>query len=116
MLRRSVAPLRPSGGVPCIETVVVNRVTLTVPAEAIMTDVAREMPAAFSSLEGFQGFTAVQTGPQELVFIIRWATPEAAANGAAVIGPGAFNAWVAPRASGQDRVVGPVVLDIGWGA
>jgi hypothetical protein len=99
-----------------MDTVVVNRVTLTAPAEAVVPDVARELPAAFASLEGFRGFTAVQTGPHELVFIIRWATPEAATNGAAVIGPGAFNTWVAPRASGQDRVVGPVVLDIGWGA
>ncbi|MHB8399310.1 MAG: hypothetical protein ACYDCI_10320 [Candidatus Limnocylindrales bacterium] len=46
----------------------------------------------------------------------RWASPEAAANGAAVIGPGAFNTWVAPRTTGQDRVVGPVVSDIGWGS
>jgi hypothetical protein len=99
-----------------MDTVVVNRVTLTVPAEAVVPDITRELPSVFAALEGFRGFIAVETSPQELVFIIRWASPEAAANGAAVIGPGAFNTWVAPRASGQDRVVGPVALDIGWGA
>jgi hypothetical protein len=115
MLRGSAASPRPSGGVP-MDTVVINRVTLTVPAEEVVADVARELPAVFEALEGFRGFTSVQTGSHELVMIIRWASPEAAANGAAVIGPGAFNTWVAPRASGQDRVVGPVAVDIGWGA
>jgi len=99
-----------------MDTVVVNRVTLTVAAEDVVADVARELPVVFAALAGFQGLTAVQTGPQELVMIIRWASPETAANCAAVIGPGAFNTWVAPRASGQDRVVGPVALDMGWGA
>ncbi len=36
--------------------------------------------------------------------------------GAAVIGPGVFNTWVAPRATGQDCAVGEVVSDIGWGS
>jgi hypothetical protein len=97
-----------------MDTVVVNRITLTVPVEEVVADIEREMPAIFEGLEGFVGQTLVKTGPQEPVVIGRWASPEAAANGAAVIGPGAFNTWVAPRAAGQDRVVGSVISDIGW--
>jgi hypothetical protein len=78
--------------------------------------IERELPAIVAGLEGFVGQTLVKTGPRELVVVGRWASPEAAAAGAAVIGPGAFNTWVAPRATGQDRVVGEVVSDIGWGS
>jgi hypothetical protein len=88
------------GGVGLMHVVVVNRITLSVPVEEVVADIEREMPAIFAGLEGFVGQTLVKTGPQELV----------------VVGPGAFNTWVAPRATGQDRAVGPVVSDIGWGS
>jgi len=39
----------------------------------------------------------------------------AAPAGAAVVRPGAFKTWVAPRATGQDQMVGEVVSDLGWG-
>jgi hypothetical protein len=94
--------------------VVVNRITLSVPVEEVLVDIERVMPEIFAGLEGFVGQTLVKTGPQEVVVIGRWASPEAAAAGAAVVGPGAFNTYVAPRATGQDRVVGEVVSDIGW--
>jgi hypothetical protein len=96
--------------------VVVNRITLSVPVEEVVADIERVMPPIFAGLEGFVGQTLVKTGPQELVVVGRWVSPEAAAAGAAVVGPGAFNTGVAPRATGQDRVVGPVVSDIGWGS
>jgi hypothetical protein len=99
-----------------MDAVVVNRITLTEPAEAVIPDIEREMPPIFRSLDGFVGFSLVKTGAQEIVVIIRWSSLEAAQQGAAVIGPGAFNTWVAPRASAQDRVVGLVVVDAGWGA
>jgi len=99
-----------------MDTVVVNRITLSVPVEEVVTDIERVMPSIFAGLEGFVGQTLVKTGPQELVVIGRWASPEATANGAAVVGPGAFNTWVAPWATGQDRIVGSVVSDIGWGS
>jgi len=99
-----------------VQAVVVNRITLSVPVEEVIPDVAREIPPILRGLDGFIGFSLVQTGPQELVVILRWASPEAAAAGAAVIGPGAFNTWIAPRATNQDRVVGQVVVDEGWGA
>ena len=96
--------------------VVVNRITLSVPVEEMVADIERVMPSIFAGLEGFVGQTLVKTGPQELVMIGRWASAEAAAAGAAVVGPGPFKTWVAPRTTGQDRVVGPVVSDIGWGS
>jgi hypothetical protein len=96
--------------------VVVNRITLTVPVEEVLADIERELPSIFAGLDGFVGQTLVKTGPQEVVVVGRWASPEAAAHGASVVGPGAFDIWVAPRASGQDRHVGEVVSDIGWGS
>jgi len=89
---------------------------VSVPVEEVVADIERELPAIFAGLEGFVGQTLVKTGPQELMVVGRWASPEAAAAGGAVIGPGAFNTWVAPGATGQDRVVGEVVSDIGWGS
>lgn len=98
-----------------MHVVVVNKLTLTVPVEEILPDLERELPAIFAGLEGFVGQTLVKTGPQEAIVIGRWSSAEAAAAGAAVIGPGAFNTYVAPRCAAQDRAVGEVVSDIGWG-
>jgi len=97
-----------------MHVVVVNRITLSVPVEEVLVDIEREMPAIFAGLDGFVGQTLVKTGPQEVVVIGRWASPEAAAHGASVVGPGPFNTWVAPRSTGQERVVGEVVSDMGW--
>jgi hypothetical protein len=116
MLRPFAAADAAPSGDPIVHFVVVNRITLSVPVEEVVADIEREAPAIFAGLEGFIGQTLVKTGPQELVVIGRWASSEAAAAGAAVIGPGAFNTWVAPRATAQDRVVGEVVSDIGWGS
>ncbi len=99
-----------------MHVVVVNRITLTVPVEEVVADIDRVMPSIFAGLEGFVGQTLVKTGPQELTVIGRWASPEAAAAGAAVVGPGPFHTWVAPRMTGQDRAFGEVVSDIGWGS
>ena len=115
MLRAFAAADAAPGG-DSIVHIVVNRITLSVPVEEVVADIERELPEIFAGLEGFVGQTLVKTGPQELVVVGRWASPEAAAAGAAVIGPGAFNTWVAPRATGQDRLVGEVVSDMGWGS
>ena len=82
----------------------------------MVADIEREMPAIFAGLEGFVGQALVKTGPQELVVVGRWASAAPAAAGAAVVGPGPFKTWVAPRATGRDRVAGEVVSDIGWGS
>jgi hypothetical protein len=116
MLRPFAAADAALRGDPTVHVVVVNRITLSVPVEEVVADIEREVPAIFAGLEGFVGQTLVKTGPQELVVVGRWASPEAAAAGAPVIGPGAFNTWVAPRTTGQDRVVGEVVSDIGRGS
>lgn len=99
-----------------MQAVVVNRISLSVPAGEVIPDIEREVAPVLAALEGFVGLTVVQAGPAEVVVIIRWASVEAAAAGAAILGPGAFNTWIAPRATGQDRVVGTVAMDAGWGA
>jgi hypothetical protein len=99
-----------------MQAVVINRITLSVPAREVLPDIEREVAPVLAALEGFVGLTVVETGPAEVAVIIRWTSVDAAAAGAAVLGPGAFNTWIAPRATGQDRVVGTVALDAGWGA
>lgn len=95
-----------------LSVIVVNRITLSVPVEEVARDVEREIPSILRSLAGFEGATVVRTGPTEMVMIIRWSSAEAAVAGAAVVGPGAFNTWVAPRATNQDRAVGTVLFEI----
>jgi hypothetical protein len=99
-----------------MQAVVINRITLSVPAGEVLADIEREVVPVLAALDGFVGFTLVQTGPAEVVVIIRWTSVDAAAAGAGVLGPGAFNTWIAPRATGQDRVVGTVAMDAGWGS
>ncbi len=90
---------------------VVNRIRLTVPADEVIPDVEREVSPVIRALPGFEWFSVAKVGDQEVVVVIRWATAADAANGGAVIGPGVFNTWIAPRAESQDRVVGEVVID-----
>jgi hypothetical protein len=96
-----------------VSAVVINRIRLSVPAEEVAPDIAREFPATFRALPGFEGMELVQVGPQEVVVLIHWASAEDAQRGGATIGPTLFNTWVASRAESQDRVVGGVVLTIG---
>jgi hypothetical protein len=98
-----------------VHTVVANRITVSVPVEEVVADIERDTPAIFAGRDGFVGLTLVKTGPQELVVIGDWASPKAAAAGAAVW-PGPFKTWVAPRSSGRGRTAGDVASDIGWGS
>jgi hypothetical protein len=95
-----------------MSAIVVNRIRLRVPVQELVPVLEREFPALLRSLPGFERFSVVEAGPNEAVVVIHWATVEDAANGGAVIGPGLFNTHVAPVAESQDRVVGPVVVDI----
>ncbi len=90
---------------------VVNRIRLTVPVEEVIPDVEREVSPVIRALAGFEWFSVAKTGEREVTVVIRWATAADAANGGAVIGPGVFNTWIAPRAESQDRVVGEIVVD-----
>ncbi len=94
-----------------MSAVVVNRIRLKVPAEEVLVDVEREIPPFIRTLPGFERFSVAKTGDQEVVVVIYWATVEDAANGGAIIGPGLFNTWIAPRAESQDRVVGSIAID-----
>lgn len=96
-----------------MSAVVVNRIRLTVPAEEVLPDVDREISPFIRTLPGFERFSVAKIGDQEVVVVIHWATMADAANGGAIIGPGLFNTWIAPRAESQDRVVGEIVVDTG---
>ncbi len=90
---------------------VVNRIRLTVPAEEVLPDVEREISPVIRALSGFEWLSVAKTADREVMVVIRWATSADAANGGAVIGPGVFNTWIAPRAESQDRVVGEIAID-----
>jgi hypothetical protein len=94
-----------------VSAIVVNRIKLTVPAEEVLADVEREVPPIIRALPGFERFSVAKVGHQEVVVVIFWATAADAAHGGSVIGPGAFNTWVAPRAVSQDRVVAELAID-----
>lgn len=94
-----------------MSAVVVNRIRLTVPADEVLPDVEREIAPFIRTLPGFERFSVARTGDQEVVVVIHWATMADAASGGAIIGPGLFNTWIAPRAESQDRVVGEIVVD-----
>lgn len=95
-----------------MSAMVINRIKLTVPAAELTPLIETEFPPVFRSLPGFERFTVVVAAPDEIVVLIRWATAADAANGAAVIGPGLFNTYIAPVAVSQDRVVGQAVVDV----
>jgi hypothetical protein len=94
-----------------MSAVVVNRIRLKVPAEEVLPDVEREIAPFIRTLPGFERFGVAKVGDQEVVVVIHWATMADAVNGGAIIGPGLFNTWIAPRAESQDRVVGELVVE-----
>ena len=95
-----------------MSAIVVNRIKLRIPVEDLLPVLEREFPPVLRSLPGFERFSIFQAASDEAVVVIHWATVEDAANGGAVMGPGLFNTHIAPVAESQDRVVGPVVLDV----
>ena len=95
-----------------MSAMVINRIKLRVPVEEVAPDVAREFPDTLRALPGFERFRLVKTGPAEVVVLISWATADDAAAAAAILGPGLFNTWIAPRAESQDRVVGQLLLEV----
>jgi hypothetical protein len=94
-----------------MSVVVVNKITLSAPAESIRDAATTAFPPAFDECPGFERFTVVQTGESEIVVLIFWDSAEHAAAGAARIGPTVFNSVVGPVLVGQDRQVGQVIAD-----
>lgn len=93
-----------------MSALVVNRIRLKVAADEVVPDIDREISPLIRTLPGFEALHVAKVGDQEIVIVIRWATAAEAANGGAVIGPGLFNTWIAPRAESQDRIVGEVLI------
>ena len=95
-----------------MSAIVVSRIKLRVPVEELIPVLEREFPPVMRSLHGFERFSVFQAAPDEAVVVIYWASVEDAAAGGAVMGPGLFHTHVAPVAVSQDRVVGPVIVDM----
>lgn len=95
-----------------MSAIVVNRIKLRVPVEELAPVVEREVEPVLRGQPGFERCSLVQVGPNEMVIVISWSSVEAAGAAAAVLGPGVFNTFIAPVAESQDRVVGPVLLEL----
>jgi hypothetical protein len=95
-----------------MSAIVVNRIKLRVPVEEVVSAVDREVLPVLRALPGFERASLVQVGANEMVVVISWSSVETAGAGAAILGPGVFNRFIAPHAESQDRVVGPVLLDV----
>ena len=95
-----------------MSAIVVNRIKLRVPVEELAPVVEREVMPVLRGQPGFERASLVQVGSHEMVVVISWSSVEAAAAGAAILGPGVFNTFIAPHAESQDRVAGPVLVDV----
>jgi hypothetical protein len=96
-----------------MSTVVVNHLHLTIPVDDLVEVVEREFGPAFRARPGFERFHLVKAADDHAIVIIVWADAEAAAAGAAVIGPTLFAEHLIPvLASPQARSIGPAVVTI----
>src|SRR5262245_12528036 len=93
-----------------MSVVVVNKLTLSVPAEDLRDAVAAAFPAVFDKCEGFERFIVAQSDKHEVVALIFWDSAEHAAAGAAAIGPTVASV-VGSSLVNQDRTVGEIVTE-----
>ena len=93
-----------------MSVVVVNKLSLSVPAKDLRDAVAAAFPAVFDACEGFERFIVAQTAEHEVVALMFWDSPEHAAAGAAAIGPTVASV-VGSSLTNQDRTVGQIVTD-----
>lgn len=96
-----------------MSTIVVNHLHLTIPVDELAPIVEREFGPVFRAQHGFERFYLVKAADDHAIVIIVWADAEAAAAGAAVIGPSLFATHLIPvLAAPQERAVGPAVVTI----
>ncbi len=96
-----------------MSAIVVNHLHLTIPVDELAPTVEREFGPVFRAQPGFERFCLVKAGDDHAIVIIVWADAEAAAAGAAVIGPTLFATHLVPVLAGpQERAVGPAVVTI----
>jgi heme-degrading monooxygenase HmoA len=93
-----------------MSVVVVNKLTLSVPAQDLRDAVAAAFPAVFDACEGFERFVVAQTAEHEVVALIFWDSAEHAAAGAAAIGPTVASV-VGSSLINQERTVGEIVTE-----
>jgi hypothetical protein len=93
-----------------MSVVVVNKLTLSVPAQDLRDAVAAAFPPVFDACDGFERFIVAQTAKHEIVALMFWDSAEHAAAGAAAIGP-TVAAVVGSSLINQDRTVGEIVTE-----
>jgi heme-degrading monooxygenase HmoA len=93
-----------------MSVVVVNKLTLSVPAQDLRDAVAAAFPPVFDACDGFERFIVAQTGEHEVVALLFWDSAEHAAAGAAAIGP-TLGSVVGASLINQDRWVGEIVTE-----
>ena len=92
--------------------IVSNRIKLRIPVEELAPIVEREVIPVLRVQPGFERASLVQIGSHEMVIVISWSSVETAGAGAAILGPGVFRTFIGPHAESQDRVVGPVLVEV----
>ena len=90
-----------------MSVVVVNKLTLSVPAQDLRDAVAAAFPAVFDACDGFERFIVAQTGEHEVVSLLFWDSAEHAAAGAVAIGPTVASV-VGASLINQERTVGEI--------
>ena len=93
-----------------MSVVVVNKLTLSVPAADLRDAVAAAFPPVFDRCDGFERFFVAQSDKHEVVALIFWDSAEHAAAGAAAIGP-TVAAVVGSSLIRQERTVGEIVTE-----
>src|SRR3954470_17658999 len=93
-----------------MSVVVVNKLTLSVPAHDLRDAVAAAFPPVFDRCDGFERFVVAQTGKHEVVALMFWDSAEHAEAGAAAIGP-TVAAVVGSNLINQERTVGEIVTE-----
>jgi hypothetical protein len=96
-----------------MSAVVVNHLHLAIPVDELAPLVEREFGPVFRAQPGFERFQLVKAGDDHAIVIIEWTDADAAAAGAAVIGPTLFAEHLIPvLAAPQERSVGPAIVTI----
>lgn len=93
-----------------MSVVVVNKLTLSVPAQDLRDAVAAAFPPVFDACEGFERFIVAQSAEHEVVALIFWDSAEHAVAGAEAIAP-AVASVVGSSLINQDRTVGEIVTE-----
>lgn len=95
-----------------MSALVVNHLHLNTAVEDAAVVVEQHFAEAFRAQPGFEAFHLVKVGERDCFAVIVWADGDAAAAGAAVIGPSVFTPYLTPLVDSQERWVGPAIASV----